>query len=53
MYEEIYGGGDKPNQGLGKAILLAYTGFIELAIEATRYYLDPGMCTCREFDPRR
>lgn len=43
MYKAIYKDPNERNNRLGKAILLAYTGFIELATEATKYYLKTGM----------
>ncbi|KAL9625327.1 MAG: hypothetical protein Q9160_000390 [Pyrenula sp. 1 TL-2023] len=39
MYKEIYKEREEWTDRLNKSILLAYTGFIELAIEATKYYL--------------
>jgi len=43
MYQEIYRGHGEREIRLKKNILLAYSGFIELAIEATKYYLEIGI----------
>jgi len=43
MYEEIYKGNDQREKRLKKDILLAYSAFVKLAIEATKFYLNSGI----------
>lgn len=43
MYEKIYKGDEALEKRLRKDILLAYSSFVKLAIEGTKFYLDSGI----------
>lgn len=41
-YQDIYSGDDERKRRLDKRTLLAYSGFVELAMKSTRWYLESG-----------
>jgi len=45
LYEGIYAGKNLLEDDLRSKIVDAYSGFIKLSIEATKYYKGGGTCT--------